>query len=136
MLTKFLWLQSAFSRRRVICVSYFTTSTHVSKDAWIQRDIDVLACKLDPGLRVKNPTPKNPNHLALLRKRFRVELQSRIFDLGRESLCNLSECGSPVRPPSLLGGSHARKRHSSIFVANFILQFYTKKLKEGHFMTI
>ena len=56
-----------------------------------------------------------------------MELQSRIFDLGCESLvCNLSECGSPVRPPSLLGGSHARKRHSSIFVIRSILNQKTE----------
>ena len=34
----------------------------------------------------KYPPQKNPNHLALLRKRLRVELQAWIFDLGRESL--------------------------------------------------
>ena len=58
--------------------------------------IDVVARKLEFKLGVKNTTPKKSQPLGFVEKA--ISSGTAISDLG---LWNLSECGSPVRQPSL-----------------------------------
>ena len=64
----FLWQKVSFVAEEYSALAYVTKSKHISNDAGIQRDRDVLALKLEFRLWVKNTTPKKSQPLGFVEK--------------------------------------------------------------------